>query len=59
MVTFDKRRIVGAKVQGVILPNLIKQLNAKGRNVGKVSISRDGNKCVEVSRMDSDGNAWS
>ncbi|XP_078153162.1 uncharacterized protein LOC144548369 [Carex rostrata] len=58
MVTFDKRRIVGAKLQGVILPNVIKQLNVKSRNVGKVSISRGGDKCAEVSGIDSDGNAW-
>ena len=58
MVMFDKRRSVGAKLQGVILPNVVKQLNAKSRNVGKVSISKGGDKCAEVSGMDSDGSAW-
>jgi hypothetical protein len=35
MMTFNKRRIVGAKLQGVILPTVIKELNAKSRNVGR------------------------
>jgi hypothetical protein len=34
MMTYDKKRIIGAKFQVVILPNVIKQLN-----VEKVSIS--------------------
>jgi mevalonate kinase len=35
IMTFNKRRIVGAKLQGVILPTVIKELNAKSRNVGR------------------------
>jgi hypothetical protein len=34
MMTYDKKRIIGAKFQVVIFPNVIKQLN-----VEKVSIS--------------------
>jgi SWIM zinc finger len=58
MVTFNKRRLVSTKLQGVILPNVIKELNAKSRNVGKVTINKGGDKCAEVSGIDSDGNAW-
>jgi zinc finger SWIM domain-containing protein 3 len=58
MMTFNKRRIVGAKLQGVILPTVIKELNAKSRNVGKVIISKGGDKCAEVSGINSDDNVW-
>ncbi|XP_078176238.1 uncharacterized protein LOC144569652 [Carex rostrata] len=55
MVTFAKRRPIGNKFQGVIVPNVIQQLNAKSRNISKVKISRGGNNCAEVSGMDSKG----
>ena len=58
MVTFDKRRMIGRKLRSVILPSVMQQLNAKSRNIGKVSLSRGGDNCAEVSGIDSDGNAW-
>jgi zinc finger SWIM domain-containing protein 3 len=58
MITFDKRRTIGGKLQGVILPNVIQQLNAKSRNVGKFRINRGGDSCAEVSGMDSEGKPW-
>jgi hypothetical protein len=58
MVTFDKRRTIGDKLQGMILPNVVKQLNANSRNIRKVKICRGGNNCAEVSGVDSEGKVW-
>jgi hypothetical protein len=35
---------------------MIKEQNAKIKNVGKVTINKGGDKCVEVSGIYSDGN---
>jgi hypothetical protein len=48
MVTFNKRRTVGNKLQGLILPNVIKQLNNDSRNIGKVKICKGGNDCAKI-----------
>jgi hypothetical protein len=58
MMTFNKRKIVDVKLQGVILSNRIKELNVKSRNIGKVIINKCDDKYAEVSEIDSDGNAW-
>jgi hypothetical protein len=58
MITFNKRRMIATKLQGVILPNVIKELNAKSKNVGKVMINKGGDQCEKVSGIDSDGNVW-
>jgi SWIM zinc finger len=58
MVTFDKRRIIGTNLKGIILPSVMQQLNIKSRNIKKISISRGGDKCAEVSGMDPDGSVW-
>jgi SWIM zinc finger len=42
----------------VILPTVIKELNVKSRNVGKVIISKCGDKCAEVSEINSYDNVW-
>jgi hypothetical protein len=57
MMTFNKRRIVAAKLQGVILPSVMKELNAKSRNIGMMTINKGGDKYAEVSGIDSGGNA--
>jgi hypothetical protein len=41
MVTFDKRRTVGNKIQGLMLPNVIKDLNVISRNTDKVRLECD------------------
>jgi hypothetical protein len=41
----------------VILPSVIKELNAKSRNIGKMTINKGGDKYVKVSGIDSSGNA--
>jgi hypothetical protein len=57
VMTFDKRKI-RAKLSGTILPNVLNQLNAKSRNIRRVSISRSGDTYAEVSGMCLDGTSW-
>jgi hypothetical protein len=58
MMTFDKRRRIGSKLNGTILPSVLNQLNVKSRNIGRVSISRSSDTCAEVSGMRLDGTSW-
>jgi hypothetical protein len=57
MMIFNKRRIVAAKLQGVILPSVIKELNAKSRNIGKMTINKGGDMYAKVSGIVLGGNA--
>jgi MULE transposase domain/SWIM zinc finger len=58
MMTFDKRRRIGSKLNGTILPSVLNQLNVKSRNIGRVSISRSGDTCAEVSGMGLYDTSW-
>jgi hypothetical protein len=57
MMIFNKRRIVAAKLQGVILPSVIKELNAKSRNIEKMTINKGGDMYAKVSGIVLGGNA--
>jgi hypothetical protein len=58
MMKFDIRRTVGNKLEGVIISNVLKKLNAISRNTRNARIYRDGDNCAEVTGVDLEGKGW-
>jgi MULE transposase domain len=58
MVKFRERKMVGERLNGVILPSVMRDLNVKSKNIGKINVSRGGDNYAEVSGMDPGGVAW-
>ncbi|KAJ4764337.1 hypothetical protein LUZ62_074712 [Rhynchospora pubera] len=60
MITFDRRRKVLKKLNGKIVPTVMKDLNEKSRctDVRRMTVSRAGDNCAEVSGTTTIGTAW-
>jgi hypothetical protein len=56
MMKFE--RIISNNLQGVIISNVLKELNVISRNTRNARIYRGGDNCAEVSGVDLEGKGW-
>jgi rRNA-processing protein FCF1 len=58
MIMMKFERTISNNLQGVIISNVLKELNVISRNTRNAIIYRGGDNCAEVTEVDLEGKGW-